>query len=107
MIYNEIATSGLVTSGCVFASQRKYIQTTYGPGDIAYNKKKAQFGKLEKIGIKDFKIRNKGGLIVILYVDIANFYWNEWDLVTHKKALDLAIAYQEEQLKEAQKLDTC
>lgn len=63
---------------------------------IAYNKKKAQVGKLDKILVKDVKVTDD--VQQYLYVDINNSYWNQADLVSLMEAEELMRAYYERKI---------
>lgn len=79
----------------------KTYTTLFGAGDIVYSLPKAKRGILEKVVIRRVNALNSlltQGAFEVMYVDTLNSLWNEWDLVSHAEAIDIAKAYYEELL---------
>ncbi len=77
-------------------SVRKVITTKFQERDVAYSLKKANKGILYEVVIKKLlltKTLYTGANFIVIYVDTYNGYWNEWDLVTHAEAINLATIY--------------
>lgn len=108
MVYNEVASDGVVLCGRAINQVSRVYTTVYGVGDIAYNKNKAVKGILEKIVIKNIlpiKFSLNHGQFSVLYKDTLNALWNEYDLVTLDVAKELSIIYYENLLEDLQKLE--
>ena len=109
-VYDEIAVDGGKVSGCATITYIKVYTTLYAAGDIVFNVDKANQGVLEKVVIKKQKVINSnktGGQFRVMYVDTLNALWNEWDLVSHAQAIEVAKAYYENLLVDAEKLSKC
>ncbi len=107
-VFNEIMDGGVVIAGCTLYTFLDRVRTLYGPGDILYNIDKAKKGVLERVVIKRQRVlrsRTTEGQFQVLYIDTLNALWNEWDLVSHAVASDLAIAYFEKLLDDLSKLE--
>lgn len=107
---NEIGSGGCSIRGCAIITYIKTYTTKFAAGDIVFNVDKARKGVLEKVVIKKVRVINAnktGGAFEVMYVDTYNALWNEWDLVSHREALELAQEYYEFLLAEAAELKKC
>ena len=109
-IYDETAANGGKVAGCATITYIKTYRTDFAAGDIVFNVDKARRGILEKVVIKKQKVINSiktGGQFKVMYVDTLNALWNEWDLVSHAQAIEVAKAYYENLLADAESLSKC
>lgn len=108
--YNETSSGGASLRGCATVEYIDFYLTTFGVGDILYNKFKATKGILEKVVIRKVHMVPRefvyGGLF-FYYEDNLHSLWNEEDLVSHEEAVDLSIAYYELVALEEERLDKC
>ena len=98
MAIQYTATGGISLFGCARVKKSFYYTYKYGENSIVFLRYKAIRGVLEKIAIKKVILQSgyqTGGLIVPLYQDTLNGYFNEEELCTHQEAVDLAKAYYE------------
>ena len=108
--YFEDGVGGAKVVGCATIVYIKTYRTKFAAGDIVFNLHKARRGVLEKVVIKKQKIINSnmtGGQFQVMYVDTLNALWNEWDLVSHAQAIEIAQSYYQNLLEEAEKLSKC
>ena len=108
--YNELASGGIKLKGCAFEKILESIQTLYGPGDVVYNRLKAERGSLEKVVIKKqrlIKNRNTFNRFVVMYIDTFNGLWNEYDLIKLEEAQILAQDYLMDLLIDLEKINKC
>jgi hypothetical protein len=89
--FNELAEGGALTGGCVVPKLTHRRQSYFGPGDIAYDARKARQGVLEPVAIKKHKMLWLGRSQSVLYIDTLNGMWNETDLVDFRTAAALAV----------------
>jgi hypothetical protein len=83
------------------------IVLKYQERDVVYDKKKALRGLLRAVAIKRIMLNSgkwSGGVIVPIYVDTWEGYWNERDLITHAEAISLATSYYDRLLEEANQI---
>jgi hypothetical protein len=109
-VFNQISSGGIVLAGCPVVSYSKTFVTKFAPCEIAFSRKHALKGKLEKIVIKKHKVSNMlktGGIFHIMYVDTWNGLWNEDELVSHQEAINLATIYYQRLLFLAGKIRKC
>ena len=100
--YNAIGNIQICGHGKIGRSV--FVYTTYGPGDIVFNKRKALNGKLEKVCIKNVNIgtipkacSSSGTGSYPIYKDTLNGIWLEEDIVNQDTALFLINFYLETQ----------
>jgi hypothetical protein len=108
--YDETVAGGGKVAGCATITYIKVYTTLYAAGDIVFNVDKARRGVLEKVVIKKQKVINSaktGGQFKVMYVDTLNALWNEWDLVSHAQAIEVAKTYYENLLADAESLSKC
>lgn len=109
-IYIEEGQSGAKITGCAVIIYTKTYTTLFGAGDIVFSLEKARRGVLEKVVIKKQKLINvlkTGGKFEVMYIDTLNALWNEWELVSHEDAIEIAQGYYENLLAKAEKLSKC
>lgn len=99
-------SGGIEVGGCANVFHVKCIVLKFGIGDIAFVKKKAKNGILEKVAIKKVRASNKPETL-INYVDTYNAIHVESGLVTHAEALALATAYLQNQIDLLSRLESC
>jgi hypothetical protein len=98
MAIQYTATGGISFYGCARVKLSAYYTYKFGENSIVFLRYKAVRGVLEKIAIKKVTLQSgykTGGLIVPLYQDTLNSYYNEEELCTHQEAVDLATLYYE------------
>lgn len=98
MAIQYTSTGGINLFGCARIKYSFYYNYKYGENSIVFLRYKATRGILEKIAIKKVILQSSyktGGLIIPLYQDTLNSYYNEEELCTHQEAVDLATAYYE------------
>lgn len=99
MAIQYTASGGINVFGCGRIRQSNYYLYKYGENSIVFLRYKAVRGNLEKIAIKKVIVKKESiktsGLIIPLYVDTLNAYYNEEELCSHKEAVDLAKIYYE------------
>lgn len=107
-VYQESFNGGIKVSGCMTFKHEKVYRTLYGPGDVVFNIHKAKKGILEKVVIKEQRLSSRmSNLFNVVYFDTLNSVWNEWDLITHSTAKQLAEQYLEDLLFELDRLNKC
>jgi len=90
------ATGGINLFGCAIVKHSAYYTYKYGENSIVFLRYKAIRGVLEKIAIKKVILQSSvktGGLIIPLYQDTLNSYYNEEEICTHQEAVNLAKDY--------------
>jgi hypothetical protein len=91
-MFNYEAAGKIRTFGSAIISTVQYFEVYFGVGSVAYIKKQAEKGILEKILIKKiYKNMPKiysGVLPIISYVDNTNRVWIEDELIDEDDALD-------------------
>lgn len=97
MNYTASGTLKLKGNSITCSSNRVFIK--YSIGDFVFIKEKALKGILEKICIKKHYIDVKKNPYLIKYQDTFNRAWLEYELIPHKEAVDLSIAYYEKKLQ--------
>jgi|GEM_PF-3364150 len=98
MAIQYTALGGINLFGCARVKFSAYYIYKYGENSIVFLRYKAVRGVLEKVAIKKVILQSgfkTGGLIVPLYQDTLNAYYNEEELCTHQEGVDLAKAYYE------------
>ena len=95
-MFAHVATGGLNAVGCSITTKTIFLRTKFKEGDVAYEKRLARKGKLEKLVIKKINVVNNlstGGVYVINYADTFNAVYLEEELVDEATALQLAEDY--------------
>lgn len=108
--YTEDGLGGGKVTGCAVITYIKTYTTLFAAGDIVFNVHKARVGVMEKVVIKKQRVINAlktGGQFKVMYVDTLNALWNEWELVSHAQAIEIAQIYYLNLLDEAEKLSKC
>lgn len=96
-----------MTGGCVVPVLSHRRQTYFGPGDVAYDVRKARRGVLEPVAIKKHKMLWLGRSQSVLYIDTMNGLWNETDLVDFRTASAMAVEANLDQIAQLDEQITC
>jgi hypothetical protein len=110
MEFNELTSGGVRSGGCTITDTYRTIETQFGIGNTLYYVAKARRGKLEKIVIKGVRIvasRRTYGATRVLYQDTFNGLWNEHDLVSYEKAVELIQGYHATLEADRNRLPSC
>jgi len=116
-VYQETPSGGAEVGGCVTEEVTYAFPTTFVAGDIAYNKRKATNGGIERVGIKDVLLVNPEDSVVqglrvtarlyVNYRDTYNGLWMQSELITEAEALTLIAAYEERIAAQKELLELC
>ena len=87
--FDEPCQGGTMIGGSVTPTQTQRRQTYFGPGDTAFNRRKARQGVLERVIIRKRKLLWLGRTQSVLYTDTMNGIWNEVDLVDFRTATEI------------------
>jgi hypothetical protein len=93
MDYTFTISGNLQFHGCPKVDLDTFYLSNFAVGDTAYDKISARKGKIEAIVVRKIVFRQRGGLILPLYIDTLNGLYNEVDLVTHDEAVEIATAF--------------
>jgi len=115
--YIETPSGGVVVGGCPIEEVTYAFPSVFEVGDIAYHKKKATNGKVERIGIQEVIVANPNEAVVngarnsarlrINYKDTYNGLWMESELVERSVALALIEAYEDRVAALKESRDLC
>ena len=111
--YSHNSQGGMRASRCgtiIFYFPKKVVVLNFIEGERAWLKYEAKKGKIKSIWINRIRIivnEKTQGLPVILYYDNLNAIFNKEDLITNSEAVNIALAYHQKRLLEAQKALNC
>jgi hypothetical protein len=91
MNFTYVATGVVKTHGCFDMEFDFFFVALYPVGSVAYDKISAKRGRMEAVSIK--RVEFVGCDHHPLYTDNLNTVYTESDLVSHDEAKNLAIAY--------------
>lgn len=92
------AQASLKLGGKPSYGHSEFIYLKYSIGDLVFIEDKARKGKIERVCIKKAFVKSYQD--VPLYQDTLNSVWFENELIPHQDAVNLAIAYYEQQISE-------
>jgi hypothetical protein len=90
------ATSFLITESNInlTASVRPvcyFVQ--FNISDLACVKQQANLGVIKNVYIKEIQVPESANFVGVLYVDILNMVWNDYELISAEEAQQLATSY--------------
>ena len=102
-------SGGVEIHGCNDVFRIENIPLKFGVGDIAFVKKKANRGVLERVAIRAIKsnLDTPFPTQLIVFFDTLNGRWLEADLLSHQEAIDAATAFLEGQIDALGNLEVC
>jgi len=109
--FNYTSSNGLRVGNCAICTYQCVLNYKFNIGDLAYNKNKANKGKLEKIYIKKIILSSFCNYrckdFSPIYVSMLNSFYNEKDLISLEEATVIVKQYQDyiNALKEQLALD--